>query len=293
MGSGTTTSSDVTIATEILEPAIAGAFAGMRAIMGTGAAVINPTMPSSVQRGKKITIPYFGTIGEFVKVSGEDDAIAPSKLTSTHEETTVERASLGFERTVFERLVEDPRSDAYTEASRQIAVAGERLVDNELITKAVASLPAMTNDVYNAATPKTISPDVILDTQKLWGDEQDNMAALVVHSKVYFDLKKLKDGEGRALLTSGFADGLDRFGNIPIVVSDRMTASSDSPAKYKTLLLKRNSLVFWYCAQPRTLNFVDPAADTEGTFVHVYFASYRYQRLPMMTKPGVAILVTN
>ncbi len=292
--SNTTSSSDLVLASEILEPAIAGAFTGMIALLGTGAAVINPTMPASVQGGQTIKVPYFGSLGEFDDAVGELDAITPRKLSVTSETASVVRAGMGFEQTMFSKLVEDPRSDAYAEASRQIAKAGERYVDGKLISAATASLTSsMVKDVYSATVPRTIDYDVVTDAKMLWGDEQMDIAAMVVHSKVLGDMMKLKDGIGRPLLTMPSDGSIARFVGMPVVVSDRLTASTDSPAKYTSLLLKRNALVFWHTGKPSVRIAQDAAADTDLVFVHLYSVAYRYLRLPGLVRGGVVQIKTN
>jgi len=288
----TTQTSDLVIASEILQPAIAGAFAGIRVLAATGAAVINGTMPGT-KGGKKIVVPYFGTLGEFADVTTEGDGVVPRKLDETLEEATMAHSALGFEQTMFSRLVQDPASDAYQEAARQIAEAGERLADQKLIDVATASLPAMTKDVYNAVTPRTFDYDLMVDAKMLWGDEQDNVAALVMHSKTFGDLLKIKINSGEPLLVMPTDGSLPRFMGVPIFVSDRMTVSSDSPAKYTTLLLKKRALVFWYNGTPRTLGAIDPSADTELTFVHLYYVAYRYAKVGGRTKGGVVIIKHN
>ena len=180
-----TRSTDLVYSTEILQVAVAGAYAGMIALAGTKAVIMNPTLPSNGTGGAKISVPYFNTLGEFAVIGTEGDAVTPTKLTETSETANIQHAALAFEQSIFAQIVQDPRSDAYLEAARQIQIAGARLADSQLITAASASLPAMTKDVYNASAPRTLDYDLMVDGKMLWGDEQSKIALMVVHSKTF------------------------------------------------------------------------------------------------------------
>jgi len=83
------------------------------------------------------------------------------------------------------------------------------------------------------------------------------------------------------------------FLGIPVMVTDRMEASSDSPAKYTSLLLKRGALAFWYNGVPTVDQDKDILADTRITAVNMYFAAHKYSRLSGTTHSGVVILKSN
>jgi HK97 family phage major capsid protein len=288
----TTLRSNLVIVSEILQAAVKGAFAGMRVLAGSPAVVMNGTMPGN-QGGDTIKVPYFGTLGELDDIATEGDALTPVSLSQTSESASVQHSGKAFQASVWAMLAADPASDPYMEAARQIKEAVQRRVDKALIDVAVAADAPMTTDVYSATVPRTLDYDQMVTGRLLWGDEQDDVAMLVVHSKTLGDLFRIKDASGRPLLTDPVDGQLQRFCGIPIFVTDRLAATSDSPAKYTSLLLKKRALAFWYNGNPSVDEDKDILADTRVTATHVYFVAHRYSRLPGGTKSGVVILKHN
>lgn len=235
----TTTTSDV-MNPEILTETVQGMFSGKDAFNGSrlaqsGVAVIEGSMPEGGPDalGTKIKVPRFGVIGEFDEVA-ENTALTPKKLGMEVEEATITHDGLDFETTVWARangkLFPGGSGDPYTEASRQILEAATRRIDYRLITAAMAS-GVFKKDVYSASVPVYMNYDLAIDTRfDAWGDEQDDIAAILVHSQTTKDLLKLKDGAGRTLLTSSQGDGgpLDTFAGLAVITSDRLPLTGSS-----------------------------------------------------------------
>jgi HK97 family phage major capsid protein len=282
----TTTRSDLFVP-EILEEAVQGESAGRRVLNGTGAAVINRTMPST-DRGDTIRVPYFGALGEMDDV-GEDVALVPETMTMSTETTTVLHAGKAVEISHWAQLAAE-YADPYGEMARQFREIAERRADKELLTKATATLPA--GNIHDG-TAGTINYNAVVDAKMKWGDEQNDIALMTVHSKVYGDMLKLADTTGRPLLVAKANDGeVDRFAGIPVMVSDRNTVTSGSPDIYHSLLVKRNALSFWYNGGIRVLTDVDILKDNDVAAIHMYFTAHRYLRRPGWTKTGVVRLDT-
>jgi hypothetical protein len=283
----TTTRADLIIP-EILEEAIQGAFEGMTALNGTGAAIVNGSLPEGSQRGgDTITIPYFDTLGELEDVT-EGDALVPAALTMSDETATVQHSGKMFEITYWAQLAAN-YADPYAEAARQLRVATERRADAGLITAAATS--TLEFDATGETTP-TIDYDHVVDAKMRWGDEQDDIVLMVVHSKVYGDMLKLKDGDNRPLLLDARDGSIPRFGGIPVRVSDRLPVVAGPPATYTSLLLKRGALAFWFNGAPRFLTDQDISVDSLLGAIHVYWAAHRYLRRPGNTRTGVVRLLT-
>ena len=289
---GTTKRSDLVIVSEILQEAIAGQLPGMKIFAGSPAAVMNGSLGSS-KGGDTVKIPYFGTLGELDDLAAEGDALTPASLSQTSETATVQHSGKAFEVSEWAMLASDPASDPYEEAARQISEAVVRRADKALIDKAVAADSGMTVDVYNASVPVNFNYDLYLQGRLKWGDEQNDIAMIAVHSKVLFDMYAMKDSTGRPLLIDMADGGMPRLLGVPVMVSDRLVATSDSPPKYTSLILKKRSLAFWYNAAPSVDDDKDILADTRVTATHVYFAAHRYSRLPGSTKSGVVLLKHN
>lgn len=279
------------IVPEVLAEAIKGAFAGMRLLYGSPVAILNTSMPDA-RGGDKVKVPYFGTLGEVEDVT-EGNALTPQKLTMTSEEAVVQHSGIAFEMTKWAEIAAN-FADPYAEAARQAVESVMRRADKALIDAAIASLPsAMVKDVYSATVPKTLDYDTAVQAKMLWGDEQDNIEMLAVHSKTLGDLYTLKDNSGRPLLTDPNNGGLQRLVNMPVGCSDRLAPSSDSPAKYTSLAMKRGALVFWMNGQPVVETDKDILAHSTIAAVHFYWVAHRYVRLPGKSKGGVVAITHN
>lgn len=286
--------SNLVIVSEVLQEAVKGQLAGMVVLAGSPAASISGSLPDTARGGDVIKLPYFSALTDMDDLAAEGDALAPVTISETSQSVSVQHAGKAFSISQWAQIAADPRSDPYTEAGRQLRELIRRRVDKALLDAAIATDAAMTSDVYNASTPRTIDYDLYLAGRKLWGDEQDDIALMVVHSKVLFDMYALKDSTGRPLLIDSIAEGgLPRFLGVPVLTSDRLTATSDSPAKYTSLIIKRNALAFWFNGTPRVLQDTDILADVDVTAVHMYFAAARYTRIAGSTKSGVVLLKHN
>lgn len=227
-----TTVSDV-FQPEILTEAVRGVFGQKTAFMGSllarlGAVVVSGTMPEGGPDaiGSTIKVPYFGTIGEFV-ANADGSSVTPNKLSQTSENGTVSRDSLAFEISRWAQgnaAVNPNVGDPYEEAARQALVSAERAMDKRIITAASAA-GIYVKDVYSSTVPKTIDWDLVVDAKTQgWGDEQEDLVGMVVHSQTHKDMLKLKDSTGRPLLLLGQNQGgpIDTFCGLPVVVSDRV-----------------------------------------------------------------------
>lgn len=219
---------------ELLTEVVQGEFSGKDAfndsrLVRAGVAIVNGTMPEGGPEalGKTITVPRFGVIGDFQQVN-ENTAGVPSAIKMATETATIAHDYLGFEATVWARangkLFPGGSGDPYAEASRQILLAANRRIDELLITEALTS-GVFVKNVYSTSAAQYMSYDLAIDTRfDAWGDEQDDLAAIMVHSQVTKDLLKLKDGNGRPMLTSSQGEGgpLDTFAGLAIITSDRL-----------------------------------------------------------------------
>lgn len=211
---------------QILTETVQGVFGQKTAFMGStlvsaGAVIVDGTMPNAGPNfiGNEITVPYFGTMGEF-EANADGSSLTPKSISMTNEKATISRDSLGFEVSRWAQFSGPMDRDPYEECADQIQVAATRAMDRRIITAAMTT--PLIHDVYSASTPQNISFDVVADARAKWGDENDNVVAMIAHSRTVTDLRKLKDGEGRPLLLESFRDNdVPRFCGLPIVESDR------------------------------------------------------------------------
>jgi hypothetical protein len=202
------------------------AFLG-RALASQGAVIVNPSMPYGGPNfiGNEVTIPYFGTMGEF-ETRTEGNPAVVNTLKQTNERATIACESLAFE--VSRWAQNSGPDDPYVECARQILESAERAMDRAIITAAAAT--PLVHDVYSATVPKTLDYDTIVDARSKWGDENERPVAMIVHSRAMTDLRKLKDADGHPLtgMMSVSEDGLERFNGMVLVESDRMPLTSSS-----------------------------------------------------------------
>ena len=276
---------------EILQEAVRGEFAGVVALLNSGAAAVSPTLPESARGGDVLKVPYFGTIGEYEDVA-EATPLTPANLVMSTDTATVQHSGKAIEITQWAQLAA-AYADPYAELARQLRVGFERRMDRALID--AANTTNLVHDVYSATTPRTLNWDVMVDARLRFGDEQEDIALLVVHSKVLGDLLKLKDNDGRPLLVNDLQaqDRIARFAGVPVKVSDRLAPEPVNPPKYTSLLIKRNALALWYNGSPEVQADRDILRDTQVAAVHVYWIAHRYSRMPGSTRTGVVKITHN
>lgn len=224
---------------EILTEAVAGVFGQKTAFMGSrlsslGVVVVASQMPQGGPDaiGTTITMPYWGTIGEFA-ANAEGSSVTPAKIKEVTETASISRDSLAFSVSRWAQAngsVNPNVGDPYEESARQILMAAERAMDRRIITAASAS-GVYVKSVYSSTVPVFLTWDLCVDAKfDGWGDEQDDIAAILVHSQTHKDLMKLKDGAGRPLLLASQTQGgpLDSFCGVPVVVSDRVAVTGST-----------------------------------------------------------------
>lgn len=292
-----TKKANFTLIPEILDEAIQGEFAGMTALYGKDAVIVNGTL-GSVKKGEKVQVPYFGNIGDMEDLAdneggvGAVPALTPATLTSSMEEAVVHHSGKAFEITEWAQMTVN-FADPYAEAARQIVQTIGRRADKALIETANA-----TPLVYDgtADTIKTITWDKIVKGKGLFGDEidlQNGISLGMMHSKVATDAELLVDTNGRPLLVNPVDGSLSRIGNIPFGRSDKLEITPvTAPRTFNTLLAKPRSMVFWYNGNVQVQTDQDILTDARIAAVHIYWAVHMYTRMPGGTKPGVARVKT-
>jgi hypothetical protein len=280
---------------EILADAIQGEFTGKNILYGSRAVVFNDSLPGTVKGGDVVTVPYFGTLGAAEKLQ-EGDALTPENLTATKETAAAIHIGKAFSITEWARWAS--YGDPYREGARQLAEVIKRAWDTELVTAASASVPSAYTFDATGLTNKFMSYDNILYARQLWGDEQENIAAITMHPDVYFDILRQKDLNGKPLVsmeTSG-PDGFNspKWGGANIIISDKCakTLVSGTIYNYESYLLKERSLVIWANGRPSVDTDRDILADATIVATHHYFVPYRYQRAPGSSKSPVIKIKT-
>lgn len=228
-----TVATDSELDPQILEDTVQGHFAGLNVIQGSilstnGAVMVSGTMPEGGPDaiGRSVEVPYFGVIGDFAS-NPDGSSITPSKLLQGKETATVTRDSLAFEISRWSRgqaAVKSNQLDPYVEAARQIELSAGRLLDKAIVTEAATS-PLLLD--ISSSTTDFLNYEAVVRAQTKFRDEQDDIVAMAIHSQTLADLARLKDADGRPLLTTQPEGqrGIRRFNGIPLLVSDRVPVS--------------------------------------------------------------------
>lgn len=288
------TKRDSNLYKDVLVEAVGAAFAGKRALAGTGAAILVPNLPTmsmgiKLGTGSKVQIPYFDSLGELEDVV-EGQALTPRLLSSTQEESVFIHSGIAAEVTDWASIAAQA-ADPYTAIADQFTELAMRRIDQGLIDKAKGTALVLT-------TGASIVEDNVTDARFLWGDEDDDVVLMVAHSKVMRSIRRLKDSTGRLLYAppefspNGEKSKMGTFNGIPLMQSDRLTPDAGTPTVYPSLLLKKGALVAWYNGNPVPEEDRDILTASNITALHLYHIEHMYKRPKNGTKPGVVKLLT-
>lgn len=271
----------------LLADAIKTGFTGLTVMQNTGAAIVRTNMTEGASKvGSKVIIPYFTNLGEAEDITTDGDPLTPADLSSSATEATVVHSGKAFTMTY---LAQSGAGDPYAEASRQIVEACKRRIDKALIDAATSETDW--SGYITDGSAATFNLDALVDTMGLFGDQPDDFAALVVHSKVRKDMYKLKDSNGKSILTDSIngAPPVLRAYGIPVVTSDRVKLAA---SVYSNLLLKKGSLAVWIDGTPKVRTQGNALNDSDIVAAHIYWCANRYKLLAGSDRPGVAIYKT-
>jgi hypothetical protein len=214
---------DVAFIPEVLQDTLRANFRGRTALLGSAAVITSGGLAPSAQGGDTIEIPKFDLIGDLEDVAENVDLSVGTIPDGSRESCTVVRSGKAFTLTDWKKTAEQ-FADPYAEYTRQILEATNRRWDRALIEKACASgLPSNhVIDRFNAGSPVKLSWSFAVDGRRPWGDEQDDIGMIVVHSKGYFDLIAEVDSQQRPIQQNSPQDGeIMRVGGVTVKISDR------------------------------------------------------------------------
>lgn len=278
---------------QVAEDAIIKGMAGMRILYGSPAVIVRNALESTgkLQVKKKVDVPFFNDIPEFLDDVPEGGGLSPDKFTMDQEQAITRRAGLRIDMSWWAQACTQQNVDPYTIISGMVVEKAIRVFERRLITTAKTATPSgMVNDVTGVS--KTLDWDVMVDTRLKFGDEEADIALLSVHSKVKGDLLKIKDSVNRPLLVeslNGGASEIPRFQGVPVKVSDLNVA--DGSSNYQSLLMRRNAMVLWH-STPKVEAARDTLTDSDTITCWIYYVAHQYSVLPGKTKGGVAIAKT-
>ena len=201
---------------EILEASISTGLAGMRVFLGSSAVILNTSLLSQ-KAGDKVKVPYFNTLGEAEEVAStsDDSEGTVDTIGSDNEEALVYQYRKVIDVTAWARAsqgVDDPYPKMVQECTELVM----RGVEKRLITNIFTDGTALE---YDGGT-SPLDGDMVVDAQTLFDGEGADVAMMVVHPKIMGSLRKLKDDNGRPLLTDATqSDPVRRFCGAPLIES--------------------------------------------------------------------------
>jgi hypothetical protein len=277
---------------EVVQETVAGYLEGMEVLSGTGAIVTIPTMSHGKDRvGEAVTVPYEGTLGAWRELAKADDGnpaqVVWDALADTGATATVKHLYKAADMTKWASRASAGNKEA--EIAKQI-VAGAALKIQSLAITAAKLATGLESYTVDAST-QLLDLDVAIDAEAKLGEEAEDFACWLMNPAVRTKFRKLKDANGRSLLTDGMIGSkpMNFLDGIPIVVSSELT---DTAGVYPTLLLKRGAIASYFDPSVSILLDQDIGADVQKFAAHLYGAVHRYTRLAGKAKPGVVLVKT-
>ncbi len=202
--------------------------------------------------GTRITIPRWKRGGDMVPLS-DSSGLSIEKVDTVSEQGVVVRRGKAFGVHDFARLVS--LDDPQTEIARQVAAIFARHLDSTLVSVLEGAIPsANTKSVaVTSGSPIRIGKNAVLDAMFTLGDNESELSAVVIHSKVFKDAYD----QGLVLYTDVPADSVSPgyrmgvrptlFGR-PVYVSDRVPVDTTTTDyfKYTTYFLGQRALYLGY-----------------------------------------------
>jgi N4-gp56 family major capsid protein len=232
MATGTTVKSDM-IVPEVFGDMVTAKFKGKLVIANFALTDTNLVG----QPGDTIHFPKWNPIGNAEDLT-EDVAMVPEKLTSGDSEATVKE--VGKAVIISDQAILSGIGDPVGEATAQVGKVVARKIDADLVSEAVTNCPAgrkilatVTDEFY----------EKVADAKSLWGDEAEEIAVLLVHSKMYTALLKdanfiSADKYPAGVLITG---AIGTLYGVPVMITDRVPYDTDTGVA-TSIMLEKNAL---------------------------------------------------
>ena len=195
--------------------------------------------------GDFVQVPFYkaNLSGDFERLT-DSSSLTPGKITADKQVAAVLHRGRAFESRDLAALAAG--SDPMAAIGNKIAdyIANQRQKDllsclagifGAVDDNSSASFAALTVDGATGDTPTVLSARQVVEGQSLLGDQGEKLAAIVVHPKVYFDLKERRaldfiyDDSGKPDTAASQGSLANAFGNvaIPTFMGMRVIQSAD------------------------------------------------------------------
>jgi N4-gp56 family major capsid protein len=229
--------------------------------------------------GETIHFPKWNAIGDAEDLT-ENVEMVPEQLSTSDDTATIKEVGKAVEITDTAQLtgIGDPIGEAGTQVGKVVA----RKIDADLITEGVTnclSARKIASTVTDAFHLK------VADAKSLWGDEAEDIAVLLVHSKLYTSLIKdanfiSADKYPAGVLLTG---AIGTIYGVPVVVTDRMPYNSTSGVA-TSMMLQQNALAYVTKRKPIVETGRNILKRTNLITTNVHYAA------KLVDKNGIAII---
>ncbi len=185
--------------------------------------------------GDTVHFPKWNPIGDAEDLE-EDVAMVPEVLTSSDADATVKE--VGKAVVISDQALLSSIGDPLDEAGAQVGKVVARKIDADLVSEAVTNCPE--GRVVDTADEFY---EKVADAKSLWGDEAEEIAVLLVHSKMYTALLKdanfiSADKYPAGVLITG---AIGTLYGVPVMITDRVPYDTETGIA-KSIMLERNAL---------------------------------------------------
>lgn len=187
--------------------------------------------------GDTVHFPKWNPIGDAEDLT-EDVAMEPEVLTSSDAEATVKE--VGKAVTISDQALLSSIGDPLDEAGAQVGKVVARKIDADLVSEGITNCPS--GRIILAADTQAFHLKVA-DAKGLWGDEAEEIAVLLVHSKMYTSLLKdanfiSADKYPAGVLITG---AIGTLYGVPVMITDRVPYNNTTGVA-KSIMLQKNAL---------------------------------------------------
>lgn len=187
--------------------------------------------------GDTVHFPQWNPIGDAVDLT-EDVAMVPEKLTSDDATATVKE--VGKAVTITDQALLSSIGDPLDEAATQVGKAVARKIDADLISEAVTECPTA-RKILASVTDEFY--EKVADAKSLWGDEAEEIAVLLVHSKMYTALLKDENFISADKYPAGvlITGAIGTLYGVPVMITDRVPYNTSTDVA-TSIMLQQNAL---------------------------------------------------
>lgn len=187
--------------------------------------------------GDTVHFPKWNTLTDAEDLT-EDVAMVPEVLTSADADATVKEVGKAVE--ISDQALLSSVGDPLDEAGAQVGKVVARKIDADLVTESITSCPVGRKI---AATDTDAFYLKVADAKGLWGDEAEDIAVLLVHSKMYTSLLKdanfiSADKYPAGVLITG---AIGTLYGVPVLITDRVPYDTDTEIA-TSIMLQQNAL---------------------------------------------------